>query len=282
MNHSLQLLNEQHIEQLIQLSQSVDWDYDRFEIETILSVGKVYGYIHESRKVIASAAIIPYAGELASIGMVIVHPNYRGLQLGKRVMEACIQSVGDDKQIMLITTPDGKPMYEKLGFQVVSSVHKYLCDEFICERITFHEYEITNYEEKDFLHVRKLDEEANGVDRSEFLKVRIKQAKQTVVVKNRSGTIVGFGLSIQTPANLILGPIVAFCEEVAVLIIYELSHRHNGRLRIDTPENKVELTSFLQKKGFYKVAQPPIMVRNGSTLLQRNENLYGIAAQIFG
>ncbi|WP_369900014.1 hypothetical protein [Bacillus manliponensis] len=43
MNHSLQLLNEQHIEQLIQLSQSVGWDYDRFEIGTILSVGKVYG-----------------------------------------------------------------------------------------------------------------------------------------------------------------------------------------------------------------------------------------------
>lgn len=282
MSGPLHVLTKEHTNQLIQLSQSVGWDYDRFEIGTILSVGKVYGYINEKGKVIASAAVISYADELASVGMVIVHPNYRGLQFGTRVMEACIQSVGDDKPIMLISTVEGKLLYEKLGFQTVSSVHKYLCEEFVSERMTSHEYQIVAYEEKDFLHIRKLDEEANGVNRSEFLRIRIKQAKQAVTVKNMNGDIVGFGLSIQTPANLILGPVVASSGEVVAMLINKLSYHHTGRLRIDVPENKEEFTHVLERKGFYKVAQPPIMMRNGNKLLHRNENLYGIAAQIFG
>ncbi|WP_322741753.1 hypothetical protein [Fictibacillus phosphorivorans] len=60
---------------LIELSSSVGWDYDEGEINTILLSGNIYGHKNPKGKIVSSAAIIPYDTNLASIGMVIVHPN---------------------------------------------------------------------------------------------------------------------------------------------------------------------------------------------------------------
>lgn len=115
---------------LIELSASVGWDYDEAEVATLLSSSfKIYGHKNSEGQVVSSAAIIHYDRRLASIGMVIVHSDYRGLGLGKEVMQKCIES-GRDRSILLIATPDGQPLYEKLGFTVVDSVHKYLCDKY--------------------------------------------------------------------------------------------------------------------------------------------------------
>ena len=62
---------------IVSLSSYIGWDYNREEIETIFNAGNVYGVWNE-RELIASAAIILYGEKLASIGMVIVHPDYKG------------------------------------------------------------------------------------------------------------------------------------------------------------------------------------------------------------
>lgn len=38
----------------------------------------------------------------------------------------------------------------------------------------------------------------------------------------------------------------------------------------------------LEQSGFTKVSQPPIMILNATNMPNRNQTLYGIAAQIFG
>ena len=95
-------------------------------VRTVMSSGKIYGHKNTVGKIVPSAAIIPYDTDLASIGMVIVNEEYRGLGLGKKVTQKCIDSVSQNTLIMLISTEDGKPLYEKLGFINVDSVHKYL------------------------------------------------------------------------------------------------------------------------------------------------------------
>ncbi|WP_419159153.1 hypothetical protein [Rossellomorea sp. BNER] len=55
-----------------------------------------------------------------------------------------------------------------------------------------------------------------------------------------------------------------------------------ANVRIDIPIDDEMLMNFLRDSGFEKVSQPPIMIINSDTLPTRNNNLYGIAAQIFG
>ena len=268
---------------LIELSASVGWDYDGHEIRTVMLSGKIYGHKNAMGKIVSSAAIIPYDTDLASIGMVIVNEEYRGLGLGKKATQKCIDNVSQNTSIMLISTEDGKPLYENLGFNTVDYVHKYLCDNYIPTKLFINrEITLKNYSENDINEIIELDLAAFGVKRSRLLLNRINQSKHCLVVRNLKGKIIGFGLSILGPVNLLIGPIVAPDSQIAALIIDRLVLNHQGKLRIDVPSNNDELMLFLEKSGFVKVSIPPIMIKNSINMPYRNQELYAITAQIFG
>ena len=277
-------LCKEDIPRLINLSASVGWDYDENEINTIMSVGTVYGHKTDQGELISSAALIPYDNNLASIGMVIVNENYRGYGLGKKVMQACIDTVPHNVTIMLAATEEGYPLYKKLGFQSVTCIHKLISDN----NNSFyhikknHDYDILLLTDSHFIDVHKLDQCAVGADRKLFLKSRIKQTKQGVVVRAINGDLIGYGLSIEGPIHLILGPIVALNHDVATHIIHHLATGHKGKLRIDVPNGQSSFITYLEQCGFKKVSQPPIMIKNSIQLPRRNSTLYGIAAQAFG
>lgn len=86
-------LRKGKIEDIVALSSHIGWDYNREEIEMILNTGIVYGVVNEREELIASAAIILYGETLASIGMVIVHPDYKGRGIGKIITDLCVKSV---------------------------------------------------------------------------------------------------------------------------------------------------------------------------------------------
>lgn len=269
---------------LIELSASVGWDYDENEIGTVLSSGKIFGHKNAEGKIVSSAAIIPYDTSLASIGMVIVNKNFRGMGLGKEATKKCIESVSKDTTIMLIATEEGKPLYEKMGFNTVDFVHKHLCDNYITisKPLNNSDVIIEEFSGVDINEILKLDEDAFGDRRSRFLMNRIKQSEKCLVVKDNNGTIVGYGLSILGPINLILGPIVAPDFQTASFLIDKLSLKHRGKLRIDVPSSNEEFMLALEKRGFVEASQPPIMVINSINMPPRNNALFGIAAQIFG
>ena len=118
-----QQLNQLHIGDLLSLATIVGWDYDREEIQTLLASGSVYGHVNIDKMVISCAAIIPYGAKLASIGMVIVHPDYRGRGLAKELLIQCMSQVTQNTALMLIATKEGRPVYEKLGFKLNNYIY---------------------------------------------------------------------------------------------------------------------------------------------------------------
>ncbi|GAB6417896.1 GNAT family N-acetyltransferase [Bacillus luti] len=281
--YSVERLREEKIGDIVSLSSYIGWDYNREEIETIFNAGIVYGVWNERKELIASAAIILYREKLASIGMVIVHPDYKGRGIGKIITDACVKSVSAHTPIMLIATDEGKPLYEKLGFRAVSYVSKYICNSYNTNhKCAEDEQYIMDYEEGDLEEIIKIDEYAFGTNRKEFLKKRIMQSEQCIVVKDKEQKVVGYGLSVQTPENKIIGPVVAKNDEMAIDIVHYLAKWHKGKLRMDVPEGKVNFMKRLENFGFQKVNMPPIMMKNSNQLLKRNNELYSIAAQIFG
>lgn len=277
------VLNEQDIPQLIQLSESVGWDYDESEIKTIMEFGIVYGHRAATREMAACAAIVSYNEDLASLGMVIVHPGYRRLGLGKAVTMKCVQAIPGSVPIMLIATPEGKPMYERLGFKSVDSVQKFLCNSFqMPMNLDTNEYAIEPFQWSDLPQIVDLDQAAFGAKRGEFLTARIKQAKQAIVAKNILGQVIGYALSIQGTINLLAGPIVAPDDKVAIHLLDRLVTENASRIRIDIPREQTEFKSILIRGGFELVTEPPIMLLNRNELPQRSGQLFAIAAQVFG
>ncbi|KMY32632.1 acetyltransferase [Lysinibacillus xylanilyticus] len=284
-NNQLQLVlfDANDIPGLIDLSDSVGWDYDESEIKTVMMSGKIFGHKNAEGEIVSSAAIITYDTNLASIGMVIVHENYRGLGLGKLATQKCIESVSEHTAIMLVATKDGEPLYKKMGFTTVDYVHKYLTENYIgAHNLASNEYAIEDFNENDFAEIVSLDAAAFGDKRSNFLRNRIKQSKHCVVVRDHQANIIGFGLSILGPINLILGPIIAPDSKTASLIINTLAKNHHGKLRIDIPSGHAEFIKWIEQSGFTEANRPPIMILHAEKMPTRNNTLFAIAAQIFG
>ncbi|MFT9596511.1 GNAT family N-acetyltransferase [Mesobacillus sp.] len=276
-------LNESDTKGLVDLSASVGWDYDEAEVATLLSSShKIFGHKNGDGQLVSSAAVIHYDHKLASIGMVIVHSNYRGHGLGKEVMQKCIE-YACDRSIFLIATADGQPLYDKLGFTVVDSVHKYLCDKYAPPKLAkISEISIEAYKEKQLEDVIELDGVAFGEKRSIFLRNRIQQSHQCLVVKDENSKIIGFGLSILGTVNLTLGPVIAPDTRIAELIIDRLACDHKGKLRVDVPSGHENLMAFLEQSGFVKVNNPPVMAIHTSEMPPRNHTLFTIASQAYG
>lgn len=276
-------LNEKDTRGLVDLSASVGWDYDEGEVGTLLSSSyKMFGHKNRDGKLVSSAAIIPYDHKLAWIGMVIVHNSYRSLGLGKDVMKKCIECARD-RSILLIATAEGQPLYEKLGFTVVDSVHKYLCEKYAPPKLAIKsDISIEAFKEEQLVDVIELDGAAFGEKRSIFLRNRIQQSHQCLVVKDENSRIIGFGLSVLGPVNLVLGPIVAPNTRIAELIIDRLACDHKGKLRVDVPSGQENLMAFLEQRGFVKVNNPPVMAIRTREMPPRNQTLFTIASQAYG
>ncbi|GAF63505.1 putative acetyltransferase [Bacillus sp. TS-2] len=276
-------LKERDVSGLIGLSSSVKWDYNENEIKTILSSGKIFGHKNVEGKVVSSAAVIPYDSSLASIGMVIVDQRFRGMGLGNEVIKKCIGEVSTDTTIMLIATEEGIPIYKKLGFQSVDSIYKFICTDYTAlpKPVNDNEFIIDEFSDEHLTEIITLDEAAFGGNRSRFLMNRIRQSEKCFVAKDKQGNILGYGLSILGPVNLVLGPIVAPNSEIALLLVQQLSAKYQGNLRIDVISGHEQFMRILEKSGFVKQNQPPIMV-NSVTMPVRNQTLFAVAAQIFG
>ncbi|MDF2682533.1 MAG: family N-acetyltransferase [Brevibacillus sp.] len=280
----MHILSEQDIPGLIELSSSVEWDYNAEELRTILAIGTVYGHKNEANQLVSCAAVIPYEDELATIGMVIVHSSCRGLGLGRSLMKACMEAVPLDSAVMLIATKEGQPLYESLGFVTVDSIHKWIRKNFspLTHEPHSEPIDIVPMKESDLPAVNELDARAVGSKRSSFLHARMQQAKTCMVVQDQEGTIVGFGYAVQGPINLVAGPIVARNPAEATSLLCKLTDGHEGNIRIDVPDGQEAFLRFLAQNGFEKSNQPPVMIARAKSLPRRSGHYFGIGAQIFG
>src|SRR5215510_8173248 len=66
-----------------------------------------------------TATTTVYGTELAWIGMVLVHPDYRRRGIGRALLEHCIEHLREREVrcIKLDATPAGKKVYDGLGFK---------------------------------------------------------------------------------------------------------------------------------------------------------------------
>ncbi|MGM0790807.1 MAG: GNAT family N-acetyltransferase [Bacillota bacterium] len=281
---SLIRMNEDDIQGLIKLSAAVGWDYEQEEVLTVLKSGTVLGHKTAGGELVSCAALIPYDDSLAWLGMVITDPGFRGKGLAKAAVQGCLELAADGTSIMLVATEEGRPLYHKLGFSEVDTIQKYLCQDY--KQAIFSEKGrvsvIKEFSHDCFDSLVEFDKQAFGSGRTVFLKHRIAQAKDCLLAFDSEGNLIGYGLSIQGPVNLILGPIAAEDPETASLLLDQLADGHQGQLRIDVPSGQDNFVSTLVGSGFSLSASPPVMILNAEAMPARNGCLFALAAQAFG
>lgn len=279
----LETLDVHDINSLVRLSAAVGWDYDAAEIGTLLAVGRVFGHQTAAGELVSSAAVVPYAPDRAHMGMVIVHPDFRRGGLGKDVTAAALGVMTIGGCVSLVSTPEGLPLYEKMGFEVVSVVHKYVRSQGLSGYADkpIDQGNVVSLRLDDIERVNALDVQAFGVDRREFLRHRVRQASAGWMLVN-DAQIHGYALGIKGAASWILGPVVARDDGVATQLTAQIAQATMDAMRIDVPAQHADWAACeLPRWGFAKVAEPPVMTYHGRPL-RFGKGLYALAAQVFG
>lgn len=272
------------LDALVAHSQTIGW-YDSADWSCFLNNGIVVGH-KTNDKIVSSLFLANYFGQLGWVGACIVNPSFQKRGLGKDLIEYCRKI---ERQfhfpIGLVSTSEGKALYEGAGFRTLAYTHKYVSEVgfTLPGKELPKPYKFTALSIKDLDRISALDKIAIGADRSPLLKYRMSQTTSCLGVVDDTGELQGFIFTaLDNGQRVILGPVVSPNDNVAVSLLCKASESWNGCMRIDIPNWQKDFISMVSRLGFTFERECPIMTLDGHSLPTQSKHYFGLLAQAFG
>ena len=127
----LRLLRPADLPGAMELSRLAGWNQTIEDWDTLLRLDPHGCFVMEvDEGVVATATLLCYGKRLAWIGMVLTRPDYRRMGFAQRLVQAALErSVAlNIESVKLDATPEGQPLYEKLGFKTEQIVERWYYD----------------------------------------------------------------------------------------------------------------------------------------------------------
>jgi GNAT superfamily N-acetyltransferase len=254
----------------MELSRLAGWNQTQDDWEMMLRLDPHGCFaIEADDRIAATTTLLCYENRLAWIGMVLTRPEYRRRGFAQRLMECALKRAADLKiqSIKLDATPQGQPLYEKLGFKTEQIVERWLHDG----RSPHPGIEsLTSPRKHSSQYSLEMDLEAFGANRSTLL--------QNLASRNLPHAIMeAYCFSRGGTRSRYLGPCVAQTQKAARLVI-EHSLRDSSASGwfwdlLSANKNAIQLA---EEFGFASQRRLERMVL-GNSLPKNDEMVYAIA-----
>ena len=110
-------LEPRQIAAALNLSAEAGWNQTAEDWQIFVAHGRVTGVFAADRRLVATAAILPYAG-FGYVSMVLVTPAFRHRGIATRLLRDAIAALqAQNRTPMLDATPAGAAVYRPLGFR---------------------------------------------------------------------------------------------------------------------------------------------------------------------
>ena len=187
-----------------------------------------------------------YGKELAWIGMVIVHPDFRRRGIATALVKAAIEYLRDCgvRCIKLDATRDGVEVYERLGFQAEYDLSRW---EGTLEALK------KDYSDKVLSLPMDFDSEAFGIDRSDWLAALAKDAQTIRLAIDSNGKPSAYGMIRTGSRANYLGPICAADKATGRAVAESLLSSLEGFTFWDIPEANTTATELAESFGFKRL-----------------------------
>lgn len=210
--------------------------------------------------IVGTAASVGF-GPTGWLGGVTVSPQARGNGLGTQLTEAAIDALGDRETLLLLATPMGRPVYEKLGFAVESHYHVFASGTQRPEKTV----ELRDVTPDDHDAIKALDRRVTGEDRSLVLEASLEGAKATPDLQ-------AVALNPPWPARPIIG-----APQAATTLLTSLIE---PGLRLSVPEQNTDAVNLLRLLG--REQRTVARMRRGPAVAWRPDNVWGVFSLFFG
>ena len=201
-------------------------------------------------RVVGTTTTTTYGRDLAWIGMVLVDPDYRRLGIATRMLHAALDYLREAvvATVKLDATPDGRPVYEKLGFKMESLIERW-------EGIAgVQAVGCSTLDASAIREVLTLDRRAFGADRSKLIEMLVEDACVAPLASTApDGRLTGHGLARRGTAAAYVGPVVTTISEGATALLDGLLSQLTGqRVYIDVNTDFENGTEILAARGLVK------------------------------
>ncbi len=194
--------------------------------------------------------------DLAWIGMVLVHPEFRRRGIARALMVRALEFL-DQKGIgcvKLDATPMGKPLYEQLGFRDEWKLRRWKADVWGLPAMESAAVELRAPGEEDWPALLHLDGTAFGSRRELLLKILAQQSDRVRVSYGVDGRALGYGMIRKGMVAAYLGPLVTSHPESLPVLVSSLAADCRGRpLFWDIPDAQAEAAALAAAGGMKPV-----------------------------
>jgi GNAT superfamily N-acetyltransferase len=278
---TLRFLDHSDITAGMALKDFAGWNQTAADWERFLRASPVGCFAAEIHgKVVGTSATIVYEDRFAWVGMVLVDPEYRKRGIGTRLLERAVEHL--DKlgipTIKLDATPQGKPIYEKMGF-----VPEYEIERWVLHREAVPLPSVARAGVPDIERIIEHDREIFGADRGELLRSLHLDAPDFTLASELEGEIIGYALGRGGSHADHLGPWMAWDEPTGRDLLDEFLQRSaRDTVFVDCLKNNEMARQLLLSRGFLISRLLTRMVRGPNTYPGRPELLCAILGPEFG
>ncbi|MET8981607.1 GNAT family N-acetyltransferase [Streptomyces sp. NPDC004539] len=241
------------------LSEDRGWPREEHKWGLLLAAGKGYGIDAPDGGLLAACVVTEYGPQerpdLAAIGMVLVAERYARQGIGRRLMRHVVSASGTTP-LTLHATPNGRPLYEELGFKVTGRAEMLVGDFTPAGPLPSVATRAATAE--DLAEILRLDEEVFGADRTHMI-TRLPAFADRLRVAVADGRITGYTAVWPNTRTHVVGPLVAHDTETAKALVASLAARTDRPLRTDIDVRHEELLAWLKEQGLASVAFNSVM-----------------------
>lgn len=232
----------------MRLKEIAGWNQTQEDWERFLHFNPEGCFVTESDgRTAGTVATIVYEGRVAWIGMVLVDPGFRGQGIGTALLRYAVAHL-DARRIPCIkldATPQGRPLYERLGFKAEYEIERYVL------RRTLSRTSVSAREPEDFDSIAAIDREASGVDRGDLLRSLAGFAPELVVIARQGEHFGGCALGRHGSLADHLGPWIARDESAARAILERFLERSQREtVFVDVVQRNRWARRLVSEKGF--------------------------------
>lgn len=256
-----------HVPEAHRLSVQAGWPH-RME-DWALTLSTSDGVVATDGGRVVGTALCSHLGNVATLNMIIVDEAMRGRGLGRRLMDAAM-ALAEGREMRLVATVDGLPLYEKLGFRSVGRIHQHQG----IARGGSPDLAVRGGTVDDVARLAAMDEAASGLRRASLLR-RI--AEQGEVLRAEDG----FALIRPFGRGDVVGPVVAGDAATARALLIEAARRREGRfLRVDLRDPG--LVAVAKELGLAAAGGGTAMVKDARPTPAATVKTYALVSQALG
>ncbi|MGW1745331.1 GNAT family N-acetyltransferase [Streptomyces sp. NPDC002092] len=241
------------------LSEDRGWPREEHKWGLLLTAGKGYGIDDPNGGLVSACVVTEYGPQhhpvLAAIGMVLVAERHARRGVGRHLMRHIVSAMGTTP-LTLHATPNGRPLYEELGFKATGRA----------EMVRGHfmpggpEPEVVTRAAtaEDLPAILRLDEEVFGADRTPVI-TRLPAFADRLRVAEEDGRLIGYAAAWPNMETHVVGPLIARDTETAKALIASLAAHTDRPLRTDIDVRHEELLAWVKERGLASVAFNAVM-----------------------